>query len=101
MDDEFRVIQALVNLFEFEKMADEEKLKVYLQTLREYGLYENGYNGKKGDFKQKTREVFLPEDPVKKLEDDIVWHQQSLEVYIEYYNVSLMNAVVEFRSIMN
>ena len=101
MDDEFRVIQALVDLFEFEKMADEEKLKVYLETLRKYGLYENSYKGKRGDFKMKSREFFLPEDPVKKLEDDIAWLQHSQEIYVECYNVRLMNAVVEFRSIMN
>lgn len=101
MKDKFVVIEALVNLYEFELIADEEKIKLYLETLRKYGLYEIGYKGPKEKFFESHREIPLPEDPPKLPEEEIVWEHFETPVQMEYYNVTMINGVVEFRSIMN
>lgn len=101
MKDNFVVIEALANLYEFEYIADEEKIKLYLETLRKYGLFETDYNGDKENYLLKHRQIPLPEDPPKIPEEDIVWESFDQSYQMELYNVRLINGVVEFRSIMN
>jgi hypothetical protein len=101
MQDEFKVIEALANLVECPGISDEEKVKVMVETLQRYGLFEIGFSGDRNSYLRKARNQTLPEDPPKKVEDDIEWHPNGVEVPMELYNIRLMNAVVQFDNIMN
>lgn len=101
MMDNFNVIEALVNLMDFEYLSDEEKRKEIVETLQRYGLYEIGYKGNR-DFLNKSRKTPLPEDTIPKPEDDIDWNKRNkIEVPMELYNIRLLNAVVQFENIIN
>lgn len=97
--DNFSVIEAIVNLIEFksENLPDSEKDTVILETLRKYGLFEIGYEGERNFLERITP---IPE-PISKPEEDIQWEHNVFEAQLEFYNIRLLNTVVEFRSFMN
>lgn len=99
--DKYAVIEALVHLREFPWIADEEKLKIYVETLRKYGLYDQDYDGPKDNFLESHRAIPIPEDPRPKPEDDIVWEDVIGDFQQEFYNVRLLSGVKMFSSIMN
>ena len=104
MDDEFKVIEAIVNTWEYktERLTKEQKLEIILQTLRDYGLYEIGYKGDRNFIlKQKSREIPLPEDHIPNPGDEVNYHPNGIEVPMELYNIRLLNHLVQFQNIMN
>jgi len=100
MKDDFHVIEALVNLVEYqsENLPDSEKGKVILETLRKYGLFEIGYRGDRTNFLKYITPI--PESESKP-EESIDWERKSVETKMELYNIRLLNATIEFINFMN
>lgn len=97
--DNFRVIEAIVNLIEYksENLPESKKEEIILETLRLYGLFEIGYDG---DMSFLERITTIPE-PKTKPEEDIQWEHHTYEAQYELYNIRLLNTIVEFKSFMN
>lgn len=100
--DNFAVIEALVNLIEYESenLSEENKKEVILSTLRKYGLYEIGYKGER-NFQERSRKVDLKEDKPKTPESEMEWNNLEFIVPIDLYNIRLLNVAVEFESYLN
>lgn len=55
--DDFRVLEAIVHLKQFDKLPEEKKKEIIIDTLRKYGLFETDFEGDRNDFIQKQSDI--------------------------------------------
>lgn len=102
MKEEFNVIQALVNLVEFESshLPKEEKEKIIIETLRKYGLFEIEYKGDKS-FKISNNNLSDTIELYENSKAEFEWYRNELSASLEIYIINILNAKIEFTSFMN
>ena len=99
MHDEFRVIEAIVNLIEYDN-DEMDKHEVIIDTLRRYGLFEEGYEGPR-NFIDKSRSAIVEEFDDDSPEASFEWIKDEAMIPIELYNITLLNRTVMFQNFLN
>ena len=92
-NDDFKVIKSILKVIGDENVPDSEKRELVIEILRYYGLYEVGFVG---DRTINLDGLMSPEQPS-------VRHQgkDALTVPMELYKCKIMNADIQFQSILN
>lgn len=97
MKMDFAVIEALVNLIEYPKIDPDKKHEEIIKILRNHGLFEIGY---------KEDRTFIIENkqlPIVEVEflNPFDFSERGFEVIIEFFNIRILNANIQFSMILN
>lgn len=97
MQLDYAVIEAIVNLMQRRDIEYAKKHETIITILRNHGLFETGYTGKK---------IFLIENkqlPVVEVEflNPYDFSERGFEVIIEVFHIKILNANIQFSTILN
>ncbi|OFY97879.1 MAG: hypothetical protein A3K10_15295 [Bacteroidetes bacterium RIFCSPLOWO2_12_FULL_31_6] len=97
MDFGFPVIEAIVNLMVYPHIKYKEKPEIIVDLLRKHGLYEVGYNEDRIFIIENKQVPFLEVEFLNPYD----FSERRFEVVIEFFNIKILNANIQFSMILN